>query len=138
MSPLMFDGSAAALLLKHSMNPSKAAGCLFSQTRLPYRPGYYSWRRLTPRCCQYPLNEVSGPTQLGQKVSFAKQAAQVRQGNKYHLFPELCCLAGESLLMEAKGRVVMGTEPLSVDQCSVTEPNRAALMSKMAFSKPLY
>jgi len=90
----MFNGSAAALQLKCSMNPSKAAGRLFSQTWLPYRPGYYSRRRLTPRCCQHPLKEASGPTQLGQKVSFAKQAAQVRQGTKYHLFPELCCLAG--------------------------------------------
>lgn len=32
----------------------------------------------------------------------------------------------------------MGTELLSIGQCSVMEPNKAVLANKMAFSKPLY
>jgi len=41
--------------------------------------------------------------------------------------------------MEAQGRrVVTGTELLSIGQCSIREPKKAALVNKMAFSKPLY
>lgn len=74
MSPLMFSGSTAGLLLKGS-SPSTASGGVCPGLAPP-SPGYYSSGGSAPCCCQYPLSEASGPTLLGHKVGFAKQAAR--------------------------------------------------------------